>query len=58
MRITIQSDDYCSEDVLSITVNGKFFGELLPGKRVTIEGEQIAIAYERNIKDEVKSEQA
>jgi len=47
MKITIIHDDADSDVVLDISVAGQYFGELEPGKSITVTGPQVAISHGR-----------
>lgn len=53
MKITISHPDANSEVVLNVSVNGQLWGELEPGKTITVIGPQVALSYGRILeKDE------
>jgi hypothetical protein len=52
MKITISYPDVNSRVVLDVSVNGKAYGELEPGKTITVTGPQIALCHGRLVEDE------
>lgn len=52
MKITISHSDAASDVVLNVAVNGQPWGELEPGKTITVTGVQIALSYGHTIEKE------
>lgn len=52
MKITISYPDANSRVVLDVSVNGKPWGELEPGKTITVTGPQVALCHGRIVEDD------
>lgn len=52
MKITISYPDANSRVVLDVSVNGKLWGELEPGKTITVTGPQVALCHGRIVEDD------
>lgn len=52
MKITISYPDANSRVVLDVSVAGKYYGELEPGKTITVDGPQVSLCHGRIVEDE------
>ena len=58
MKITITHHDANSKVVLDVSVAGQYFGELEPGKSITVTGPQVAISHGRFVAEDAEPEVA